>query len=116
MLGAAEEVAPVGAAVEEVEEEAEAEAEVEAEAKVEAAEEVEVEEAEVQVVAVTTQHLLLEVVEEGEATVFSTRQRCSNNWKRFCDNNNKRPQVGALRVSRPPTRSRPPIKTDNVLP
>jgi len=72
-------------------------------------------EAEVQVVAVTTPHLLLEVVEEGEETVFSTRQRCSNNWKRFCDNN-KRPQVGALRVSRPPTRSQPPIKTDNALP
>ena len=96
--------------------EAEAEAEVE-EAEVEAEEVEAVEaEAEVQVVAVTTPHLLLEVVEEGEETVFSTRQRCSNNWKRFCDNNNKWPQVGALRVSRPPTRSRPPIKTDNALP
>jgi len=94
MLGAAEEVAPVGAAVEE----AEAEAEV-------------AEEAEVQVVAVTTPRLLLEgVEEEGEETVLSTKQRCSNNWKRFCNNNNKRPQVVALQVSRPP------IKTDNVLP
>ena len=78
-----------------------------------------VEEAEVvvQVVAVTTPRLLLEgVEEEGEETVLSTKQRCSNNWKRFCSNNNKRPQVAALLVSRPPTRSRPPIKTDNVLP
>jgi len=100
----AEEVAPVGAVVE-------VEAEVEAEAEVEEAEVV------VQVVAVTTPRLLLEgVEEEGEETVLSTKQRCSNNWKRFCSNNNKRPQVAALLVSRPPTRSRPPIKTDNVLP
>jgi len=92
----------------------EVEVEVEVEAEVEAVVEVE---AEVQVVAVTTPHLLLEgVVEEGEETVFSTKQRCSNNWKRFCNNNNKRLQVVALLVSRPPTRSRPPIKTDNVLP
>ena len=113
MLGAVEEVAPVVAV-----EEAEAEAEAEAEEAVEVEEAEEVEEVEeVQVVAVTTPHLLLEgVEEEGEETVFSTKQRCSNNWKRFCNNNNKRPQVVALRVSRPPTRSRPPIKTDNVLP
>ena len=104
---AADEVAPVVAVVEEAEEEAEAEEE-EAEA-----EEVE----EVQVVAVTTPHLLLEgVVEEVEETVLSTKPRCSNNWKRFYNNNNKRPQVVALQVSRPPTRSPLPIKTDNVLP
>ena len=101
-------------------EEAEAEAEAEAE-EVEEVEEVaeveEVEEAEEVQVAVTTQRLLLEGgEEEGEETVLSTKLRCSNNWKRFCSNNNKRPQVAALRVSRPPTRSRPPIKTDNVLP
>ena len=114
MLVVAEEVAPVGAAVEEAE--AEAEVEAEAEAEEEEAEEAEVEVEEVQVVAVTTPHLLLEGVEEGEETVLSTKPRCSNNWKRFCNNNNKRPQVVALRVSRPPTRSRPPIKTVNVLP
>ena len=116
MRVAAEEVAPVGAAVEEGEVEAEEEAEAEeAEEAEEVEEEAEVEE--VQVVAVTTPHLLLEGgEEEGEETVLSTKLRCSNNWKRFCSNNNKRPQVAALRVSRPPTRSRPPIKTDNVLP
>ena len=83
MQVAAEEVAPVGAAVE-AEAEAEAE-EAEAEAEEAEVEEVEeVEEAEEQVVAVTTPHLLLEgVEEEGEETVLSTKQRCSNNWKRF---------------------------------
>jgi len=111
MLGAVEEVAPVVAAVED-----EVEVEVEEVEEAEAEAEAEVVEVEVEVVAVTTPHLLLEVVEEGEETVFSTKPRCSNNWKRFCDNNNKRPQVVALQVSRPPTRSRPPIKTDNVLP
>jgi len=59
MLGAAEEVAPVVAVVEEAEAEAEAE---------EAEEEAEVEE--VQVVAVTTPHLLEGVEEEGEETVL----------------------------------------------
>ena len=83
MRGVAEEVAPVGAAVE-AEVEAEAEAEEEAEEVEEEAEVVEVEEAEVQVVAVTTPRLLLEgVEEEGEETVLSTKLRCSNNWKRF---------------------------------
>ena len=80
MRVAAEEVAPVGAAVEEGEVEAEEEAEAEEAEEVE--EEAEVEE--VQVVAVTTPHLLLEGgEEEGEETVLSTKQRCSNNWKRF---------------------------------
>jgi len=84
----AEEVAPVVVMVEEAEAEAEAEAEEVEEVEAEAEEaEVEVAEAEVeevQVVAVTTPHLLLEgVEEEGEETVLSTKLRCSNNWKRF---------------------------------
>ena len=114
MLVAAEEVVPVVVAVEV---EAEVEAEV-VEAEVVEAAEAEEEVEEVQVVAVTTPRLLLEggKEEEGEETVLSTKQRCNNNWKRFCSNNNKRLQVDALLVSRPPTRSRPPIKTDNVLP
>jgi len=83
MLGVADEVAPVGAVVE-AEVEAEEVEEVEEAEEVEEVE-VEVEEVEVQVVAVTTPHLLLEGVEEeeGEETVLSTKPRCSNNWKRF---------------------------------
>jgi len=102
MQGAAEEVALVVAVVEDAEVEAEAEAEAEVE-------------------VVVTPHRLrrldrLEEEEGGEETVFSTRPRCSNNWKRFCANNNRRPRVVALWASRPRTRSRPPIKTDNALP
>jgi len=110
MPGVAEEVALVVAAVEE---DAEAEAEVEVEVEAEAAEEAE--EAEV----VVTPHCLRRldrVEEEGEETVFSTKPRCSNNWKTFCANNNKRPRVVALPVSRLRTRLRLPIKTVNVLP
>ena len=42
--------------------------------------------------------------------VFSTKPKCSNSWKRFC--NSKRPRVAALQASQPRIRSRPPIKTD----
>ena len=107
---AAEEVAPVVAVETEAEaEEAEAEAEVEAEAKAEAVEEV-----------VVTPHRLRrldrveEEEEEGEAPVFSTKPRCSNNWRRFCANNNKRLRGVESQASQP--RIRPPIRTDNVLP
>ena len=88
-----------------------------AETEVEAEVEAEVVEAEVEVLV--TPHLLrrFDRVEEegGEETVFSTKPRCSNNWKRFYANN-RRPRVVALRASRPPTRLRLPIKTDNDLP
>jgi len=108
--GAAEEVALVVAVVEEAE--AEVEAEVEAEAEAEA--EVEVEE------VVATPHRLrrfdrVEEEEEGEAPVFSTKPRCSNNWRRFCANNNKRRRVDESRASQLRIRSRLPIRTDNVL-
>jgi len=77
MPGAAEEAALVVAVVED------AEVEVEVEAEEVEVEEVEAEEAEVAV----TPHLLRRLdraeEEEGEETVFSTKPRCSNNWKRF---------------------------------
>jgi len=110
---AAEEVALV-VAVEDAEAEVEAEVEVEAE-------EVEVEvEAEAEVEVVVTPHLLrrfdrVEEEEGGEAPVFSTKPRCSNNWRRFCANNNKRLRVVESQASRPRIRSRLPIRTDNVL-
>ena len=71
--GAEEEAALVVVVVEDVEAEAEAEAEVE------------VEEAEVEVVVTPHRLRRLDRVEEegGEETVFSTKPRCSNNWKRF---------------------------------
>ena len=112
---AAEEVALVVAV-----EEAEAEAEAEVEAEVEVETEVEAE-AEVEAEVVVTPHRLRrfdrveEEEEEVEASVFSTKPRCSNNWKRFCVNNNRRRRVDESQASRPRIRSRLPIRTDNVL-
>ena len=94
------------------------------EAEVEDAEaEVEVEEVEVEVeveVVVTPHRLrrldrVAEEEEEGEVPVFSTKPRCSNNWKRFCANNNRRLRVVESQASQPRIRSRLPIRTDNVL-
>jgi len=110
MPGAAEEVAQVVAVETEAEAEAEeAEAEAEVEAEAEAVEEV-----------VVTPHRLrrldwVEEEEEGEAHVFSTKPRCSNNWRRFYANNNKRLRDVESQASQPRIRSRPPIRTDNVL-
>ena len=49
-----------------------------------------------------------------EPTGSSTTPRCSNNWPKSCKINDKRPRADALRVSRPPTPSRRPTKTDDA--
>ena len=46
---------------------------------------------------------------------FSTKPRCSNSWNKSCKINRWLRDV-ALQASRPPTPSRPPIKTDTVPP
>ena len=51
-----------------------------------------------------------------EPIKFSTMPRCNNNWPKSYKINAKRPQVDALQVSRPATRSRRPTKTDNDPP
>ena len=44
----------------------------------------------------------------------STTPRCNNNWPKSCKINVRRPRVDASRVSRPPTPSRRPTKTDDA--
>ena len=53
---------------------------------------------------------------DDELTGFSTTPRCNNNWPKSYKINVKRLQVDALRGSPPPTPSRRPTKTDDVLP
>ena len=53
---------------------------------------------------------------DDELTGFSTTPRCNNDWLKSYKINVKRLQVDALRGSPPPTPSRRPTKTDDVLP
>ena len=55
-------------------------------------------------------------VGDNEPTGSSATPRCNNNWPKSCKINAKRPQVDALQVLPPPTRSRRHTKTDDALP
>ena len=52
---------------------------------------------------------------DDELIGSSTTPRCNNNWPKSCKINVKRRRVDASRVSRPPTPSRRPTKTDDAL-
>ena len=56
------------------------------------------------------------VPDDNAEIAFSIKLRCSNSWNKSCKINSRRPLDVASQVSRPPTPSRPPIKTDNVPP
>ena len=51
---------------------------------------------------------------DDELIGSSTTPRCNNNWPKSCKINVKRRRVDALQVSRPPTPSRRPTKTDDA--
>ena len=52
---------------------------------------------------------------DDEPTGSSMTPKCNNNWLKSCKINVRRPQVDALQVSPPPTRSRRHTKTDDAL-
>ena len=53
---------------------------------------------------------------DDELIGSSTIPRCNNNWPKSCKINVRRPRVDASQVSRPPTPSRRPTKTDDAPP